>query len=240
MESVLETRQAFTLALAAGLLSACAGASSMERIDALARSTSARTILLEADISLYSPYDTGPTREYLLGLRQQRDEVFALFGVTDGPPILVWLRPNAGLSVDLSVEGDMVRLNGIDRRPQGDVYGRAAGELVVIEVDPPRILRLGDGREITSSPGVTMFTDTIRHELAHIAVNRAGVRTADWLGEGIAHAVEWIPIEEGRFMLDPVPRNSRAMRRPSSACCAGSNRFPPPRSMVRCAGSVCP
>lgn len=197
------------LSVAACGLAACAAPLTLERIDGYARSTNARTILLERDLTLYSPYEMSQTRGFLTEIRTQRDEVFALLGVTDDLPLLVWLRPNEGLSLDFTVEDDRLRVNRVSRVPEDGVLGRAAGRNVVIEVDPPGRLELPDGRQIESAPGAGMFTDTIRHELTHVATTRLGLEGADWLREGIAHAVEWIPVEDGRFRLDPAPEALR-------------------------------
>lgn len=190
--------------LVAGL-AACAAPLTLDRIDRMARATDARTILLEEDLTLYSPYEAGQTRAFLSELRAQRDEVFALFDVTEDEPLQVWLRPNEGLSLDFTVEDDRLLVSRASRVPEDGVLGRAVGTSVVIEVDPPGRLTLPDGRVVESAPGPGMFTDTIRHELTHVATTRIGVEGADWLREGIAHAVEWLPVENGRFRLDPPP-----------------------------------
>lgn len=187
-------------------LAACAAPPTLERIDRMARSTSARTILLEDDLTLYSPYEMTLTRGFLTEIRAQKDEVFALFAVTDDLPLQVWLRPNEDLSLDFTVEDDRLRVVRLSRVPKDGVLGRAVGQSVVIEVDPQRRVDLPDGRQIESGPGAGMFTNTIRHELTHVATTRIGIEGADWLREGIAHAVEWIPVEGGNFRLDPVPK----------------------------------
>jgi hypothetical protein len=78
---------------------------------------------------------------------------------------------------------------------------------MVIEVAARKVMTLADGSPLVNLLGATMYKDTIRHELTHLATNLLGLRGDDWLREGIAHAVEWIPIEDGRFDLDPVPES---------------------------------
>jgi hypothetical protein len=180
----------------------------LARIDELSRSTGARTVLLEEDLSLYSPYELVPTREHLAQIRAQRDAVFGLFDLEQGEPLLVWLRPDEGIKASFSVEGDSLRFEGFARDPADDILGRAVGSTLIVQVDPPQLLKLGDGRSITSSFGASQYEDTIRHELTHVAAARLGVAGGTWLSEGLAHAVEWIPID-GDSLLRPDPPPER-------------------------------
>jgi len=203
-------RRAWGLAGLAAL-AGCA-APGIEEIDALARSTGARTILIEEDVSLYSPYDPVRSRLFLDEIRAQRAAVFGLFGLPPGEPVVACLVLNAGLFVDATLEGDQLRVQRFSMEPVDGVLGRARHDQFSLEVDKPQALRRPDGVEVQGFLDVGMYTDTIRHELTHIATTRLGVRGAPWLREGIAHAVEWVPIRAESLDLDPLPEVLRFAR----------------------------
>lgn len=185
-------------------LAACATTFSLEEFDALARTSGARTIVLTEDLSLYSPYDPLRTRAFLELIRAQRAEVFALFGVAKERPLVVQLHPNPGLGVELSVQGDRITVESVSEVANERINGQATIDLVIIEVDPERVLQLPDGRSIPGAFEPSMYADTIRHELTHVATRLLGIERSDWLSEGIAHAVGATTIEGGRFELAPV------------------------------------
>jgi hypothetical protein len=187
------------LLVAGAGLAACASALSLPELDALARQVEARTIVLEEDVSIYSPYDLATTREYLDLVRAERDLVFALLDVPAGEPIVVWLRPDDGVKADFSVGGGGMRVNSISISPRDHILGQADGEQVQIRVGLPTELVLEDGSTFFGSLGASMYAETVRHELTHVAITRLGLSVPSWLSEGFAHAVEWIPIEAGRF-----------------------------------------
>lgn len=188
-----------------GLCVACATDTSLRELDLLARSTGARTVLLEQDLSLYSPFDPSATRAHLDQIRVQRDLVFGLLGLERGAPLCVWLRPDQGLQLELSVEGDRLHLDGLRDRPREGIYGRAWNDEVVLQVAPPQLIELPDGRSLEGQVGAAQYASTLRHELAHVATRRLGIHGQAWLDEGVAHLVEWVPIEDGRPRLDPPP-----------------------------------
>src|SRR5688572_11029444 len=101
------------------LLGACTRHYTLREFDAIARTAPARTIVLEPRFSLYSPYDVIATREYVPLIAAQQAEVFALFGVTEETPLPILLQPNEGLGMDVTIEGDQLRLNGISMEPHG-------------------------------------------------------------------------------------------------------------------------
>jgi hypothetical protein len=193
------------LLVLAGALGSCAAEISLRDLDDLARSTGSRTVLLEDDVSLYSPYDGGYTRALLSKVQAQRADVFALFGVHTDEPTFVWFRENPDLGVDVELEGDRLRVRSVSTPSRGDVLGRSQGNAMIVEVAPPNTLTLADGRTVTGVLELPDLDGTIRHELAHVASTLLGVRGRTWIREGIAHAVEWIPIEDGHFRLDPPP-----------------------------------
>ena len=158
------------------------------------------------DLSLYSPYDPLQTHLFLEEIEKQRKEVFSLFDVRRSQPVLVWLQVNAGMSMEVRVEGNAIRPEAIHFEPHGGLHGYAGGRAMVLQVADAKVLRLEDGREITSFLGATMYTATIRHELTHVATNLLGVRAGDWLKEGIAHAIGDIPVVDGHLRLEPVPK----------------------------------
>ncbi len=187
------------------LLAACAASWTLEEFDALARTHSARTIVLAEDLSLYSPYDPQRTHEYVELFRAQRAEVFALLEVEGAAPTLVELEPNEGLGASVTVEGNGIRVHGLSTEPHGGLLGYAPGNRVVLAVDPPQTIELADGRRISGGMAASMFASTIRHELAHVAVFLRGIEDGGWLHEGVAHAVELAQVADGRLLLEPPP-----------------------------------
>jgi hypothetical protein len=125
--------------------------------------------------------------------------------VASATPVLVQLRPNEGLAVDSQSLGNGVVVSRVRDEPEGGLLGHASENALVIEVAPPALLRFDDEHVATQVPAASNYRDTIRHELAHVASNLMGLPRSDWLREGLAHAVEWIPVEDGRLDLDPVP-----------------------------------
>ena len=189
--------------LASALLPACAAHYSLTEFDAVARRGAARTIVLEEGLSLYSPYDAPRTRLFLLVVQQERDEVFALFGVTRARPLVVELHLDESLG--RQPDGTLALV------PAGRVSGQATIDHVVIEVDPQHVLDLGDGRELKGGADPSMYADTLRHELTHVALYMLGLELDDWLDEGVAHLVGLVPIEEGRLDLEPARGLLRAV-----------------------------
>ena len=191
------------------LLSSCTTHYSLRVLDDVARTSGARTIVLQEKLSIYSPEETFYAQDYVTLIEKQRQEVLGLFGVDNESPIIVQLRQNEGMGMDATIEGNTIRFNRLRMSPDGGILGSARKDVIVVEVAPRTVLKLADGSPFVGVLGASMYKDTIRHELAHVATNLLGVRGGDWLREGIAHAVEWIPIEDGRFVLDPVPESLR-------------------------------
>jgi hypothetical protein len=201
-------RNAAAFAALAGTCAALAGclvSYDLPEFDELARTSHYRTILLEEDYSLYSPFDGIATRDYAQLVVRHRAELLELFGIESAPPTLVELRPTEGIGVDVEAEGNGLRILAASTEPHDGVLGWAPGNHVVIAVDAPQKVRLADGREIEGAWNASTFESTIRHELAHAAVFLSGVEDGGWLHEGMAHAVQWLPVEDGRFRLEPRP-----------------------------------
>jgi len=219
-------------ALATTLLGACS-ALSLPEFDHLARTTGARTILLEQGLSLYSPFDARNTRQYLDLLVAQRDEVFSMFELEHGPVLVVRLRPDESMSLGVEAQGQTLSVQELDLEPDDGVLGSAGQDVATITVPAPRRLRLEDGREIEIFAAPSLFTETIRHELAHVASARLGLGREGWLREGLAHAVESVPFTGGRFVLEDGSRPFRlvsgAPRDPAAleAMLAWNQSYPP-------------
>lgn len=190
-----------------GLLASCATRLTQREFDDLARTLESRTVVFERALTLYSPYDPRTTHGYLDVIEAERASLFALFEVESAEPILVWLQPSADMGLDATLEGGQLRLRGISSSPADGILGHALGETIVVRVAPEQILAASDGRTLRTTPDPTTHRSTIRHELAHVATNLLGVSRRCWLTEGLAHAVQWIPIEDGRFQLDPMPES---------------------------------
>jgi len=211
--TVTAARTVALTALALG--AACASPGSIGRVDQLARATGARTVLLEEHFSLYSPYDLLRTREYVELVETQRAAVFELFGVQSEEPLVLWLRLDERMGVHASITDDRMRIESVSLETHDGILGEAGDGVVVVRVAPLDVIPLPDGRTITGTFGAGMYEDTLRHELAHVAAALLGLRERAWLAEGLAHVVEWIPIEDGHLRLDPPPEAlKRAARLP--------------------------
>ena len=137
------------------------------------------------------------------------------------PPTVVQLHPNPGLGAELYTEGNRIGVRSLSLDPDGGFTGRAPGNRVILEVDPPQVLQLEDGRSLPGAFDASMFERTIRHELTHVAVFLLGVEEGGWLHEGLAHAVAEMPVADGRLQPDPshallalaarLPREERSL-----------------------------
>ncbi len=199
---------------AAGLLAlaACAPGLTLERLDELARASGARTVVLDDDLSLWSPLDAQETAPHLEQVRAAREDVFGLFGLEPGRPLRVWLRPDPGIRIDGVLEGDRYRFADLALEPRHGVLGAASGaDEIVVSVGLPQVTQLADGRSMQGVLGASFYRRTVRHELAHVALSRLGIPgRRSWLHEGIAHLVERaIPAGEERRLV-PAAAELRA------------------------------
>ncbi len=186
-------------------LSACRSAPTLQEIDQPARRTQAQTIVLSEKLSVYSPYEWFATKDFTELIESELDSVFELFEIEPEVPVLIWLRPHEEMGLDLTVEPGRFSNEGVSLAPESGILGFAVEREVVVHVPPVQYVIAADGRRIPGTLAASMFQDTIRHELAHVASLRTGLRCAPWLCEGIAHLVEWVPMEQGSPVLDPVP-----------------------------------
>src|SRR5262245_16333515 len=81
---------------------------SLQYSDRLARTSEARTIVLDEKLSLYSPDEPFEAQQFMALLRKQRSEVFELFDVDNEEPIVVQLHPNEGIAMDVEAQGDQL------------------------------------------------------------------------------------------------------------------------------------
>ncbi len=199
------------LMLSIAALGSCRSQASLGQLDPIGRPTEARTVLHEDGITLYSPYELEPTRDFFALIQAERDAVFGLFHAQKNPPVLVVLELDEGMGIELTGQAAERRVQGISLAPEGGRVGYSGEDMVVIRVAPLRDLPAPEGGSIQGMLAPETYRQTIRHELAHIISSRSSALRTDWLSEGIAHLVEWSAIEEGRPVLDPAPERLRAL-----------------------------
>ncbi len=186
------------------LLAGCKGSWTIDQFDRVSRTTGARTIVHEADFSIYSPFDAVETRPYLEVLREQDRPLQSFFGLNPPDPWIVVLVPTEELGIRASGSGNSVQLSSVSlRRPSG-VEGVAHDRTAYVYVAAPQEIHLGQERVITGYMAANTYATTTRHELVHLYATLAGLSGDLWFNEALAGLLEDAPLDEGRFRLDDV------------------------------------
>jgi hypothetical protein len=200
------------------LLCACSGPS-YEEFDRLARTTAARTIVYERDFSLYSPFDLDQTRSWLELVEQELTEVAALLEADPAEqreregPLIVLLQAIEGLGVQVSVvEQDRIRISLPEQHPLHGIEGHANQRRATVLVQPTSEVVFPDGRTLRGTTAASAYRSTLRHELAHVVADSAGLAGGAWLDEGIATLVEHVHASPEKGALEVEPERLRYSR----------------------------
>ncbi|MEW6741228.1 MAG: hypothetical protein AB1486_00590 [Planctomycetota bacterium] len=181
------------------LLDGCTIAVSFPEFDRLNRSVGIRTLVVEPEFSLYSPYPTDTTGAFARVVDEELSVVAATFGVVIDEPVIVRL---------------VARPASTRQIPMGEATGTLAGwahatREVVIYVEPSAEV-LGPVRMAAHERRV------IRHELAHSCLHRLIPDPPQWLDEGVAEEIESRWLVNGRLRAAALPEGllqARAMER---------------------------
>ncbi len=153
------------------------------------------TVVRDELLTLYSPYDADVTREYELVLHDEARRASELFGQNGAPPVRIYL---------IAVADDDPRQLDEPLRPGvlGSTKATAVGaDFAVVYV--PRETSTDKARLLAG-----MNSDTLRHELAHLGSQRAGVVRGEerWFHEGLAQEVAAGDADGVRLDLELFPR----------------------------------
>jgi len=200
------------VALCVGCASGCQRWS-YEQFDRLGRTSQARTIVLEPDFSLYSPYDAVLTRPYVELVREQDRLLGALFQVQPPKPWVVVLIASEDLGVRFDVTGDQLTLGDVRRRTRSGIGGFSSSRTAYVYVAKPSLVERPGQAPLTGVLAPETYTKTVRHELAHLYAALVEIDGPPWLEEGFAHLLESVPVVEGRLHIQDASRSLERARR---------------------------
>ncbi len=193
-------------ALAVGLLAlACQTTISLADLDRLQRSVSASTTIAKDSYTLWSPFEVITTRDWIAMIEEELPAMSSALGTELGEALLVLLTPVEGLGPGVSVEGKVLRTEAPAAHPLHGVEGHALDRQIVLFVDAPVKIPIGDGEFLFGSIQADSYRETLRHELGHVFAGKAGIRGADWLSEGTAQYLASLRLVEGRLVDEGAP-----------------------------------
>jgi hypothetical protein len=174
--------------------------------DAL-RAEGVRSIAVEERFIVYSPYAGVDTQRYVAAANRALDDLEQGMGIPLGAPVIVVLVPRPVEGMVVTVTGDTLHFEGAPERPSDrGVLGVAirSGErdTVVVYVGAETVHTLSDGRTLTGSFTFPEDLLTMRHELAHLVAERAGLEGPKWLDEGLAQLFEHGRLENGALVTE--------------------------------------
>jgi len=202
-------RSSLPAALACWLVPALAGCAVRVPLERGARDLHAegiRTLALEDAFTLVSPYDARRTAEVAGELRRSLVAVCAALEVELDGAVYVRMIPLDVEGFDLVLEEDSLTVSGpLELPTRHGLVGWAAGDgppRFEFFVPRDRVHEREDGTSFTEQFHFD-FTDTIRHELTHLAARRAGLGGATWFDEGLACQLAATTLADGE--LEPLP-----------------------------------
>jgi hypothetical protein len=196
--------------LGLALLAGCASSLELADLDRLERSIDARTVALEADYTLWSPFALEQTRTWVDMVDEELAASRALFGTRHEGRLLLALVPVEGLGPQVEVGAGQVAVAPQRAHPLHGLAGAAGGAEVVVYVTPDRVLQ-GPSGPLVAHRAAGDYRGTLRHELAHVHADVVGLEGPKWLSEGVADLVESYVLEEGR-LVDRGPEASSLLR----------------------------
>ncbi len=182
------TRHARALAatvLVCACVTGCVRQLALPEVDGLLRDAGWRAVILDDDLSLFSPLDVATAEEYAGLVREERALVQDLLELPPADaPLLVLLREADPPSDPLAA-----------LQPSRDgVRGVADAHAVSLAVP--------------TGPGAlppTALRDVVRHELVHVESRRAGLHGPSWWNEGLADEIAAMDTVDGRLVLQAEP-----------------------------------
>jgi hypothetical protein len=186
------------------LCASCVSRLDLADLDRTERSLEARTVALERDYTLWSPFTLAQTREWVALVDEELAASRALLCPSSSQRPLLVLVPVEGLAPQFEDAGDSLRLTPPTGHPLHGVEGRSIDDQILVYVTPDRVLQ-EDSRPVVSHRAAGNYRSTLRHELAHVHAFAAGLDGADWFSEGLADLVASYELVQG-ILVDRGPR----------------------------------
>ncbi len=160
----------------------------------------ARSVVEDAQFTLYSPYDARSTADYADAARDEIGLLRTLIPDAGATKVRVYLAP---------IAEDAGRARERWQTPSSRGLKGAAfeGDFAFVYV-PARIEASSSLERATYMRG-----GTLRHELAHVYASRAGLSRAPWFNEGLALEVESMRPAGGELRAQPFPVYLSAARK---------------------------
>lgn len=177
----------------------CTSPMQLEDLDRLERSLEARTVALERDYTLWSPFAVALTQAWIRMVDQELDAVCDLFGTRPTRRLLIGLVPVEGLGFQFSAQDGTVQVERQTQHPLHGVAGMSGAGRIVLYVTPDQEVDAGSG-PVIAHRGADDYRGTLRHELAHILSVECGLTGPPWFYEGLADLVQSYRLEEGRLV----------------------------------------
>ena len=198
-------------ALGLALLAACTTTLGLEDLDRLERSAGAHTLVVEQQYTLRSPLDLEGTRPWNELVRRELADASKTLGWSLLAPVQVLLVEieERRLLVEATSEG--VRID-LPPDPLHGVQGMAGERLIVLPVTPPSSYVEPDGSFVPVVRPVSDYARALRHEVAHVLAQDAGVVGSSWLVEGVAHYVESLEPAPAGGLVDVGPPRAAVKR----------------------------
>jgi len=148
------------------------------------------SVVREPAFTLYSPYDSAASAEFAQSVRTELDLVRALIPDARTGALRLYLAPIEGPS----------DLQAWETPSNESLKGAATGGEYAFVYVPARL-----GESSALERATYMRGGTLRHELAHLCANRAGIEGAPWFNEGLALEVESMREAGGELHAHPFP-----------------------------------
>jgi hypothetical protein len=177
-----------------GLLAACTAP--FHSVDGALRASDVRTVAVEDDFTLYTPYDVKRSAELAKMVRINLRAVAGQLEMTFDEIVQIHAQPLEIQGFKMGLDGSQVHVTGNLRPPTlHDVAGFTAIEstgdlpVVVFFVAKDREAIREDGSAFTETFGFS-YDSIVRHELAHQCSIRQGIDGEVWFNEGLALEME--------------------------------------------------
>jgi len=181
------------------LCASCVSRLDLSDLDRLERSLDARTVALERDYSLWSPFAVAQTEPWLRMIDEELHASSELFGTRPSDRLMIGLVPIQGLGLQFSSQDGKVTVAWQKEHPLHGVAGMSGGRRILVYVTPDQELETGEG-PVVAHRGADDYRGTLRHELAHVFALESKLAGPSWFYEGLADLVQSYALEEGRLV----------------------------------------
>ena len=181
------------------LCASCVSRLDLSDLDQLERSLDARTVALERDYSLWSPFATEQTEPWLRMIDEELAASIELFGTRPAERLMIGLVPIEGLGFQVSSQDGKVTVAWQKEHPLHGVAGMSGGRRILLYVTPDQEVETGEG-PVIAHRGADDYRGTLRHEMAHVLALESKLAGPPWFYEGLADLVQSYALEEGRLV----------------------------------------